>query len=74
MNTPTKTGYIISKCPSTTQLVQCDWTGDLSECKRIRDTDFGRWFYYWYCPKCGSKVSELNHNSPLTHPLQRLVA
>lgn len=62
-------------CPGTTQVKPCDFKGDISECKRIRDNGLapGSWYYYWKCPKCNSTVAELNHNSPLNHPLQELV-
>jgi len=62
------------KCPDTTFRLgfPCKWSGIVSQCKIIRDTDFGRWFVFVKCPICGSTCVEINHNSSMLHPLYNL--
>lgn len=64
------------KCSNTTYALgrDCDWSGDISECKKGRDSGTWSerhwWRVWWNCPNCRSTCAELNQNSPLNHPLQ----
>lgn len=62
------------KCTNTTFALgkDCNWSGTVKDCTITRDTDFGRWFTFVNCPKCRSTCVEVNHNSPMNHPLYNL--